>query len=422
MAARLLHSYAWQVVILLVVYLAAMLFSWEFLLTVVMIALCIWATFRVDWSGVRPKFLVREGFAADGRRFFRRPEFWGAMVPFFLVLMTAPYSSDLEYLIERLRIKLAFLFLPFAFFRISNMTERHVAVVLYSFLVLLLVAAVPVVLNFWQNTEAVTAAIGRGQPMPTPSNHIRFSLSVALGVLAGVYLTGAKFSLKYAWEPKVIGLVSVLLFGFAHLLAVRSGLLVLYVGLAILAVGYTIRTRRWSVLLGFVGVAILLPVLAYHKVPSFQKKVQYAIWDVQQFQHGRGGDYSDSERLTSLQIGWEIFRENPWFGVGAGDVKQVVRERYALRFPKERYTARMPHNQFLRTLVGTGMVGLIIFLLAFFYPLVTGGRYRNLLFLAFYVAIFLSFWMENTFEGNYGISLYLLFLLLFLKYHQKNAI
>jgi O-antigen ligase len=149
--------------------------------------------------------------------------------------------------------------------------------------------------------------------------------------------------------------------------------------------------------------------------------MDYAIWDYKQFVQGVGGHYPDSERLVSMQVGLAIGNEHPLLGVGAGDLDQAVKAFYQKHF-EGTYNFRMPHNQLITVYAGTGAIGLAIFLAAFFFPVFYKKNYRNPLFLAFHAIVFMSFLMESTVENNFGVSLYLFFLLIGLNYmSDKNG-
>jgi hypothetical protein len=47
-------------------------------------------------------------------------------------------------------------------------------------------------------------------------------------------------------------------------------------------------------------------------------------------------------------------------------------------------------------------------------------NWRNPLFLALHAVIFSSFFVENTIENNFGVSLYLFFLLVGVKYMSQE--
>lgn len=392
-----------------------MICSVEFLLSVCMIALCVFAVFGVERRNNRWHLAVRHTLRANWQRLSHLPVFWWSMLPFFLVLLTAPYSSDFPQTVERLRIKLPFLVLPFALLAVPRFSRRDLQRLAYLLLGILSVVAIGVSIHYFLNLEAITAAVGRGKAVPVPSNHIRFSLTVALTILTGTTLLLHPTEFRTPAERWYTLATTLFLFGFAHLLAVRSGLAVLYVGLFMLLVGYIWRSRRWWLGAAMIVSLVALPYLAYRTVPSLQKKVDYALWDYGQYEQGTGKNYSDSERLTSLSIGWEVAQRHWLFGTGAGDLKRTIRAAYAAR-PGLPYSFRMPHNQFLIVLAGTGIFGLLLFWGMLLVLIFGNKRYRQLPWLVFLTAIVLSFLVENTFENNFGISLYLLFLLVGLNY------
>ena len=415
----LLHSYKAQAFTLLFVWLIAMIFSAEIVLSVAMIALCVLAVFQLYWTERGPQLGLRATLRDNFRLLWKHQQFLVVMVPFFLVLLSATYSADVDYTLQRLQVKLPFLVLPLAFLSLPRFSRRELLGFLYGFVLLMVVACLYVALQYFADFEAINKAMSRGKAMPTPSNHIRFSLCVALAILAGGTLVQQGFYWRGRWERALLGVCTTFLFVFIHLLSVRSGLLALYLALGYLVFYWIYQSKRW-LLGGAVGLFLLaLPYTAYQTLPSFQSKIDYMRWDLDQYRQGRGAEYSDSERLLSLQLGWEVAQANPLFGVGAGDLKNHMAAAYTDRLGPT-HPPRMPHNQFLTILAGTGYLGLGLFLLALFVPLFAKGHYRQPLFLAFHLVILTSCLFENTFENNFGISLYLLFLLLGMQQLDKS--
>ena len=256
--------------------------------------------------------------------------------------------------------------------------------------------------------------------MPTPRNHIRFSLTLALGIIAGAYLYWEKFYLKYRWEPKMILGVTAFLFVFIHLLSVRSGLACLYMAIICLSARHVYLTRNYWIGFGVLLFLLLAPVVAYYTIPSFKAKIAYVKYDRWIRANDKPGeDYSDSARLVSLKIGMQIGNEHPLVGIGAGNLKPEVYRRYAELYP-EVEEPKMPHNQFVSVYAGTGIIGLLLFLVAFLYPLFYNKNYRNPLFLGFHVIVFTSFLAENTIENSIGVAFYASYLLLGLNYLSRK--
>ena len=414
----LLHSYRAQVVLLCCAAIYGMLWSAEAIISISMILLVLIALFEVD-NPISKNSRIRIGIRKNIRAQLKgKRTWWWVTVPFLLVLFSIPYSEDWTYLLERLRVKLPFLILPFAFAVMPSLTKRELRIIGTFFVLACTVAAVGVLWNYLQNFEAINFNISRGKAIPTPSNHIRFSLSMACSIFCAGALTLEKRIFGIKGEQYFFGILTFFLFTFLHILSVRSGLLAFYVALGIFLIQYIYRSRRWGI--GLIGLIAMMaiPYFAVIYVPSFKNKYYYMKHDVYSYFEGNGKNYSDSERLISLNAAKEIITEHPIIGVGAGDLKKEMYQVYANKSAEEA-AEKMPHSQFVTVAAGTGFIGLILFLISFFIPLFYQKNYRNYLFTALHVIFFMSFFSENTFENNFGLSLWLFMLLIGMNIEQK---
>ncbi len=407
--------------IFLFIWLVSMLVSAEFVLSVAMIALVLLALFQLKIDGPKVSLGLRDTLKNDFSKYWKYKAWLAVSVPFLIVLISALWSSDWHYTLERLRIKLPFLVLPFAFAVMPALRKREILTILYFLLVTMSIISFYVLINFAMNYEAVMGELGRGGHLPTPSNHIRFSLTLAIAIIGGLALWMENFHFRHAFERYFIAGLTLFLFIFIHILSVRSGILALYLALAVLAMYFVLVKKKY--LQGLAGLLCLmaLPIMAYFTVPSFKLKIDYAVWDYKQFVQGIGSHYPDSERLVSMQVGLQIGNEHPLFGVGAGDLDQAAKSVYQSQYAGK-YNFRMPHNQLLTVYAGTGALGLAVFLWAFFFPVFYKKNYRNPLFLSFHAIVFMSFLMESTIENNFGVSLYLFFLLIGLNYLSDGGL
>ena len=107
-------------------------------------------------------------------------------------------------------------------------------------------------------------------------------------------------------------------------------------------------------------------------------------------------------------------------GVGAGDLPRETARLVNQYFPKYLETPKMPHNQFLYILAGTGLLGLSLSLLAFYYPLWLNRYRRYYLFATFQVMVFVSFLVEYTIETAMGVAWYLFYTLFFMKMAEQD--
>ncbi|MEM9820871.1 MAG: O-antigen ligase family protein [Bacteroidota bacterium] len=415
MIASFFHSYRQQALFFCLTWMVSLLISAEFITSVSMIALLILALLEWQREGTVSRLRWRPALKENLALLVKEKAWLIISVPFFLVLCSALYSTDIDYLLERLRIKLPFLVLPFAFLSMPSLGKRDYFGVLYFFLLLLFVSSVFVGINYVMDFEAINIAISKGQQVPTPINHIRFSLMLAFAILVGGNLWRQGYYWRYAWERPLLGILTVLLFGFIHILSVRSGLFVLYFSLVFLCVRYWLLAGKWLWTLGAFSLMLVLPLIMYKTIPSFTNKVNYSLYDLDMYRRGgRVSGLSDSERIVSLLVGLEIGNQHPILGVGAGDLRQAVREIYGERH--EGMMVKMPHNQLVSVYAGTGILGLMVFLLAFFWPLFHQRNYQDPIFTSFHLMVFFSFMVENTIENAVGVAFYTLFLLLGMAY------
>ncbi|MFK8005114.1 MAG: O-antigen ligase family protein [Saprospiraceae bacterium] len=394
-------------------YLWALIYS-KFVISVAMICLLAMSVFELDFEKKQPLRLNSQ-LQPNWQNFISNKAYLAVTIFFFLILVTGIYSSDMNYWLERLRIKLPFLLLPFAFASIPQMKEREYLSIFYFYLILLFGSSLLVGFDYWQNYVIITDNLGKGQPIPTPVNHIRYSLMMALSVIGGVVLFIRNFYWKWIWEKWLILGMTGFLFFFIHVLSVRSGILVLYASLLFLSLRFAFLQKKY--LLGIASVIVLLciPTFAYQFIEGFKQKVDYTIWDWQQYYYDLPLRSSDASRLISFKVGLEICQNEKWLGVGAGDLRKEVHLIYDQRFP-EITDKKMPHNQFISVCAGMGIIGLAIFILAFFFPLFYKKIKPDALFITLHLIIFASFFTENTIENSVGVGFYVFFLLLGINY------
>jgi O-antigen ligase len=340
-------------------------------------------------------------------------------IPFWIVLLSGIYSQDIGYWLERLNMRLPFLVLPIAFANLPPFSKRDYYSVFYVLQGVMFVSLATTLFRYALDFEHINTMIVHGKAMPTPMNHIRYSLLLAISILSGVVLYNQKYSFRFAWERPILLFILIFQFIGIHILSVRSGLAVLYVAIGVLMLIYIVQSKRY--IFGFAILAALacLPVVSYFALPSFKSKVDYAFYDRQMRAEGHVKDYSDSERIASLEVGMAVAKENLLLGVGTGDVWWKIKAEYAQNYAWET-EPKIPHNEFIMILAGTGLVGVLLFLWSFFYPLWYKNFYKEPIFLAHSICLFLSYFVESTIEVAVGTAMYAFFAALCVHY-QKNS-
>ena len=340
--------------------------------------------------------------------FLRSSLFWGLAGLYLVMLLSSWQTADWSYYLERLRIKVPLLLLPFAWAGVDRAwleTVRRQLV--FRNLVLGFVSLVVggVLVNYALHFTEINALIEQGQAVPVPrSNHIRFSLLVAICIVVG---------LDGWWRFRsrlMLGLALFLLVAL-HLLAVRSGLVAAYAGSAIVLAWNAVRGRNYRLLVTGMVLLVAMPVAAFLLVPSFRTRMEYMHYEL--FRRDAAEDprpYSDAGRMTSIRVGMDVWREHPVWGVGVGNLQGEMDRRYSQELPGEE--AKRPHNQFVTALAGGGLVDFILTVAAFAAIGFGGGRWRDPLFFGVWAVFFLSCLVENTIESSAGVALFTFFLLL----------
>jgi O-antigen ligase len=340
------------------------------------------------------------------------------MVPFLLVFISGLWSENGVYWLERVRIKLPFLILPLAFANLPPLSKKQFSGIFYVFLIAFSIFCGRHLYFYSLHFEEVNHGLSQGIPIPTNWNHISFAAMAVFALLGGLELWKEKF---YWYNPKerffIAGLTA-FLFVAIHILSVRSAILTLYMCLLFKFLELIFNQKRWKI--GLLSLIILttIPSIAYRTIPSLRHRIDYAIWDFGQYKQGDLTQKSDSERITSLKMGMAAFRQNPIFGVGYGDIMDEVGHQYKTYFPE--LDVREPHSFWLFSLVGTGIMGTLVFLIAFATHWFHEKRYRIVLFSLLHFLILFTNSIDFVIEGTYCAVFYAFFVALFLSQkHEK---
>jgi O-antigen ligase len=124
-------------------------------------------------------------------------------------------------------------------------------------------------------------------------------------------------------------------------------------------------------------------------------------------------NYSMVGRVYSWKVARTVFTEHPWVGVGPANMETELAAVYRREFPVIESAAYLkPHNQLLYWLVSFGLLGTLLAVAAFYYPLLGQWRRPPPLLLAQYIILSLSFLVEPTLETPVGLPFAVLFVLL----------
>ncbi|UYZ62882.1 O-antigen ligase family protein [Hymenobacter weizhouensis] len=329
-------------------------------------------------------------------------------------LSEAKYKQDVV-------LQLPFLLLPLAFWLLPPLPTRYLRGLWMWFIALTVCAAAYSTGNYLLHQEEINGLYLQSKVMPTEPDHIRFSLMVTLAVAVGSILLAHRAVAERLRPWVLTATLSLAL--FQHLLAVRSGLLTLYIVGGVAVLWLAIRLRRFRPAAGLLSLLLLLPIVGYVCFPTFRNKFTNTREDIDRVEHtASANNYSLVGRVYSYRVAYKVFGDNPWLGVGKANMEAELAARYKQDFPNINPQAYiLPHNQYLYAAVAFGLVGVLLFMFGFYYAGVSIWPAYAPILVTQYLIVTLSFLVEYTVETQIGIAFSLFFLLLALEGSKPSA-
>ena len=116
---------------------------------------------------------------------------------------------------------------------------------------------------------------------------------------------------------------------------------------------------------------------------------------------------STAARIMTWDASLKIIKENFWIGVGNGDTKQELLQKYnSLGYQGPARLQLNAHNQYLETMLYTGVFGLLILLEIFIVPIVLLNKNKTF-FWMFAITYGLHFLFESMLNTQAGVIFYL---------------
>ncbi len=157
---------------------------------------------------------------------------------------------------------------------------------------------------------------------------------------------------------------------------------------------------------------------------GIKARLHEIFFEFDQMQRGRPANgHSVAQRLVFSYTGWKIFQDNWMFGVGTGDVPDAFESKYQELNSNLNLDNRLrAHNQLLTILITFGVFGFVIWCFSVFYPIIK-LKNKSLLFIAFLLIAFVSFFSDDTFETQAGVTFYAFFFnFLLFSYSPKKTL
>lgn len=137
----------------------------------------------------------------------------------------------------------------------------------------------------------------------------------------------------------------------------------------------------------------------------------------------------DTKLMSEGLVRFEIWKSVPdvlygieWLtGVGVGDVKDEMLETYKRNGIQYAFNEQLnAHNQYLQTLIGTGVLGLSVLLGLLGYSFWLAYKNKDMLLSLFLIIISVNFMFESVLERVFGVIFFTFFLLLLTQFFGEK--
>jgi O-antigen ligase len=212
---------------------------------------------------------------------------------------------------------------------------------------------------------------------------------------------------RHSYNSGIIGILLIFLVFFLFQLGGKMSIISLILLSFVACILIIINSKRWiiGVLFFLIPISILLITLNFSA--NLQNRVQ-ALLNVENYQVGDNYWNSIGSRITALHCTYEVFKISPIIGTGIGDVQNdldVCNEASEFQTLK----GMNSHNQYLQFLLGTGVIGLLLFVAGLFSLTWFAYRQKNQLYLCFIFLFAFCCLTESLLERQQGIMFFSFF-------------
>lgn len=347
---------------------------------------------------------------------------------FLLMIISLPYTTQIQDWISETQRKLSFLLIAFGMTaNLAFVNKKTASNIFLAFLATTLSVAITTFINYLLHYDELNQKIleSQGLPIITGISHITFGIlsSFAIGVSIFLYKNSSKiFNHKLLKNQYIYAISGCILFVIFHFIASRTGWVALYSALFAIILREIIVSKKIIFGLILFGSMILSPVIAFQFSTAFHNKITNTIDDVTRYMTGDYiGFYSVSMRFEAWKVSYQLFKAHPILGVGSADLGSMMQPQYDKIGTSDFARVYESHNQFLEYMACNGIIGLLC-LLSIFILLGIRSGLKSMLSLYFFSMMFGAFIFESFLEIQVGIAFFSLFYILLNQLKEKNEL
>ena len=353
------------------------------------------------------------------KTFFTVPFLWSISLLFVIPLISGLWSEDLSQWSQILQIKLPLLLLPVCFAGEFGFSFKDWQKIAFVFLIVIFAGVCWSFWQYFQNASYIHEGYLKAGTIATPlgNDHVRFSLLVAVSILACIFLFIRNNEIFKRIDAVLLVVIAVIETIYLHVLAVRTGLICFYIAISFF---FGWLWNRRSKLKFLLLVCLLLPMISYLIFPTFKNRISYLKYDlafVQQKVYVPGSN--DGDRFASINAGWTLVKQRPFTGVGFGDIKNETDKYYSNNYPTMKEQDKiLPSSEWMIYGAGSGWPGIILFSFVLLIPFSTRTLGKNIFWWLINIFMASSYLFDIGLEVQYGVFIHAFILLWWYKWLQ----
>lgn len=249
-----------------------------------------------------------------------------------------------------------------------------------------------------------------------------YAVYLNMGVLLMLGILGSNsYKITKKWMKWLMYVGLFLLVGLSMVISSRSGIIAMVI-LLVFSVSYLVKIHYFR----FVSLALLI-VAGLYIARNYRFNNYIQLFDSMIHSSRQIKEKDLLEKRTLRLVFWkasiEVIRENIWFGVGSGDVKNQIKEKYKEMGHYEKlHENDDPHNQFLRTFIATGLPGLLALAGVFVYGFSLGIQNKDYFILGFLILMVIHLLFKSMLFRESGVMFFSFFYgLLYTANFRRNA-
>ena len=338
---------------------------------------------------------------------------------FFIYILSGINSQNISMWFGRLNTNLIYIAIPLGVYLSGPYKKDFINKLLIIFLVLNILIDIYLLIDYSIHFDQINDSYLRGKSLRTPIPHIIYSFFVVISIMISTYFSFVNKSFKNRY---LFIIATVFLIIFVFILAVRTGILALFITSIVLLIYYGIKTRSFKLSLLVVSLFIILGYLSYLFFPSFKNKIKYSYYDIKSTLTDSAKYHtSDRVRIVSIKAGLSILKEHPLFGSGIGDIEDELDKIYNKIYPDlPKHLRTQPGSQYIFTLASMGIIGFLLLYGLLLVPVFVRKK-KHILLIPFYILTFTSCIGETTIEFMVGKTAFLIFTTLFICYKKEET-